>query len=303
MNAVFAGIRLEVVFGSILNLEGQVECIVNAANSRLQYCGGLAGSLAELAGPALEKESQDYIRKNKRLSTGTPIFTTAGNLRFKKILHVVGPVIENQRPVTRRDKFDLEDTVFSSIIFADKNGLSSIGIPAISCGVFKFPKKEGAESHVQAFKKFALDKRATSIRKVIFALYAEDEANCFIDAVMDIINEFQYVQITELPRKQANSNLIYCGMCSQLIEQRLFNIHVPCNEYCNFCVYRYKIAYCYKCRHDMNQKFNEFIYCRKCKDRKRLNAESKSEHCKICNNMCESHYRSGGTCEYCENKL
>ena len=92
-----ADIKLKIVLGSILNLGGKVDCIVNAANSKLQHSGGLAGNLAQLAGPELERECQDYIRKYGPLSTSRSIITKPGNLSFKKIMHVVGPIIENGR--------------------------------------------------------------------------------------------------------------------------------------------------------------------------------------------------------------
>ena len=301
VNGIILGVNLEIVFGSILNLENQVDCIVNAANSKLQHAGGLAGNLAQLAGAELEKECQDYIRRNTRVDTGAVIPTTAGKLNFKKILHAVGPMIENGRSLTGRDKVELSETVLNSIILADNMGYGSVAIPAISCGIFSFPKKEGAECHIQAFMKFVYSPRRGNLRKVVFSLYTEEEANCFIDALMEFINEFQYVQITELPRKQVNSNLKFCGGCSQLYEAKFFNIDVPCNEYCNFCVYRYKIRCCMKCKQDMYQNFDGLIYCRKCKVKKILNAGNKDYCCKHCNNMCEMHYNSKGACEYCEN--
>jgi len=114
------------------------EAIVNAANGRLAHGGGVAGAISRNGGPTIQDESDDWIRDYGDVLTGDVAFTSAGELAAKFVIHAVGP-IWSARNASKCEN-QLRNAVTNSLRCADQLGVSSISIPAISSGIFGFPK-------------------------------------------------------------------------------------------------------------------------------------------------------------------
>ena len=85
-------IVLRVLHGDIA--EAKADVIVNAANCQLQHGGGVAGALSKAAGPALQRESTAWVKKNGNVPVGESIVTGAGTLAAQHVVHAVGPTNE-----------------------------------------------------------------------------------------------------------------------------------------------------------------------------------------------------------------
>ncbi len=119
---------LELVEGDITELE--VDALVNAANEDLVLGSGVAGAILEKGGESIQREC-DRIGGTP---VGTAVMTGAGELRAKRVIHAVGP-----RKGEGDEDRKLSSAVRSSLALADRHGLKSIALPAISTGVFGFP--------------------------------------------------------------------------------------------------------------------------------------------------------------------
>lgn len=110
-----------------------VNCIVNAANENLMHGGGVAAAISEAAGYQFDQESRDYVQKHGPIPVGKCCVTSAGKLPYKCVIHTVGP-----RWWDYSDKNqclqDLRESVEVTFREADKMGMKSIAIPAISSG-------------------------------------------------------------------------------------------------------------------------------------------------------------------------
>ncbi|KAH3786943.1 hypothetical protein DPMN_165061, partial [Dreissena polymorpha] len=128
-----SGISVYVYKADICSLN--VDCIVNAANSRLDHAGGVAGVIQRKAGYDLKTEGDRYIRKHGEIKVGSVVETLAGNLPFKFVLHAVGPrwgdYTHSSTGVDECCK-DLREAVFNSFLKASTLGMQSIALPAIS---------------------------------------------------------------------------------------------------------------------------------------------------------------------------
>jgi O-acetyl-ADP-ribose deacetylase (regulator of RNase III) len=119
---------LELMEGDITDLE--VDAIVNAANEELVMGSGVAGSILEKGGETIQRECS----RIGGTPVGTAVMTGAGDLLAKRVIHAVGPKM-GEGDEDRK----LSSAVRSALALADRHGLKSIALPAISTGVFGFP--------------------------------------------------------------------------------------------------------------------------------------------------------------------
>jgi O-acetyl-ADP-ribose deacetylase (regulator of RNase III) len=121
--------RIRIIRGDLT--EAPVDAIVNAANSRLQHGGGVAGAIVRKGGNIIQVES-DRIGF---VPVGESAITTAGTLAAKYVIHTVGP-----RWGEGNEEAKLRSAVRSTLKLAAEKGFFSIAMPAISGGIFGFPK-------------------------------------------------------------------------------------------------------------------------------------------------------------------
>ena len=120
----------------ILNLD--VDCIVNAANDTLRHGGGIAEVISRAAGKSLDDECNYYIKKNGKLRVGEVFVSGPGKLKYKCVLHTVGPKWTDYKPYGPDDvwkcKRDLYNAILNSFYEAENNDMQTIAVPAVSSG-------------------------------------------------------------------------------------------------------------------------------------------------------------------------
>ncbi len=160
---------IRIVTDSITTL--QVDAIVNAANNALLGGGGVDGAIHRAAGPGLLEE----CRTLHGCETGDAKVTKGYNLPAKYVIHTVGPVY---RGGSVGEAQKLESCYLRSLAEAEKLGCRSIAFPAISTGVYGYPKGEAAEIAVGAVKD-----------------YLESHPDCCIEDVQMVCFDGQTVDI------------------------------------------------------------------------------------------------------------
>jgi O-acetyl-ADP-ribose deacetylase (regulator of RNase III) len=157
--------RLEVVVADITTLE--VDAIVNAANPTLAGGGGVDGAIHRAAGPALARAAV----ASAPLATGHAIMTPGFGLAARQVIHTVGPVWSGGNA----DEANLLASCYErSLALAGQAGLRSIAFPAISTGVYGYPKDRAAEIAVTTVRA-AIDGWA-SILRVVFCSFSDEDA-------------------------------------------------------------------------------------------------------------------------------
>jgi len=169
-----AGQTVQIVQGDI-TLE-EVDAIVNAANERLQHGGGVAWAISKRGGPAIQNESDAWIRAKGRVSHMHPAWTSGGNLPAKYVIHAVGPVWGDGDEDSK-----LADAVNGSLRMADELGLESIAFPAISTGIFGFPKERAAKIILEAINRY-LSTGSTMLNTVRLVLFDDSTVEAFVNA-------------------------------------------------------------------------------------------------------------------------
>jgi O-acetyl-ADP-ribose deacetylase (regulator of RNase III) len=156
-----------------------VDAIVNAANERLQHGGGVAWAISSKGGSAIQRESDLWIRQHGPVSHAQPAWTSGGQLPAKYVIHAVGPVWGDGDEDRK-----LSDAVTGSLRLADKLKCSSIAMPAISTGIFGFPKERAAKIIFSAIEDYFAD--STSNLEVIkITLFDQPTVDVFLKSWHD----------------------------------------------------------------------------------------------------------------------
>ncbi|MGA2503614.1 MAG: macro domain-containing protein [Anaerolineales bacterium] len=179
--------------GTILQLiQGDItaettDAIVNAANENLIHGAGVAGAISRGGGPQIQIESDAWVRKNGPVNHDSPAWTTGGKLPCRYVIHAVGPVWRDPRGTEQGEQEDskLEAAVSGSLRVADELRLESISFPAISTGIFGFPKERAAKVIIKAICNYFEVTSNSGIKTVRLVLYDNSSLSAFQKAWHD----------------------------------------------------------------------------------------------------------------------
>ena len=130
------------------------DAIVNAANPSLLGGGGVDGAIHRAAGPGLLEE----CRKLGGCRHGEARITGGHNLKARFVIHTPGPVYRNGKS---GEKEILINSYRNSMKLALENRLESISFPAISTGVYGYPRMEACEVAVNTVLDFMKENKYT----------------------------------------------------------------------------------------------------------------------------------------------
>jgi O-acetyl-ADP-ribose deacetylase (regulator of RNase III) len=130
---------LELVQGDITTQ--RVDAIVNAANSSLMGGGGVDGAIHRAGGPAILEECRRNRERSGPLPAGEAVITCGGELPARHVIHTVGPI---WRGGGDGEPERLASCYARSLELAVEQGLRSLAFPAVSTGVYGYPREAAA---------------------------------------------------------------------------------------------------------------------------------------------------------------
>lgn len=169
-----------------------VDAIVNAANSQMLGCfipmhTCIDNTIHTFAGMQLREEcnrQMEQLRaeygRDYEQPTAVPLLTDAYNLPAKKVIHIVGPVV--QYDLTEKLEADLSDCYKNTLDMCLANGLKSVAFCCISTGVFRFPNKRAAEIAVAAVEQW-LAKHPDGMERVIFNVFKDEDREYYEELI------------------------------------------------------------------------------------------------------------------------
>ena len=164
--------KIEIYKGDITQL--QVDAIVNAANKSLLGGGGVDGAIHRAAGPQLLEECKTL----NGAETGQAKITKGYDLPAKYVIHTVGPVWHGGE---NNESELLARCYRNSLELAQKNSVKTIAFPNISTGIYHFPKELAADIAIREVNDFL--KKKSSVKKVIFAIFDDDNYNVYQEKI------------------------------------------------------------------------------------------------------------------------
>ena len=164
---------LQIVQGDITT--DNVDAIVNAANENLQHGGGVAWAILRRGGDVIQTESDKWIKIHGPVSHARPAWTSGGALPAKYVIHAVGPVWGDGDEDNK-----LSAAVAGSLRTADELNCTSISMPAISTGIFGFPKERAAGVIFSSIEKYFSSSTSSSLKTVRIVLFDDATVQSFL---------------------------------------------------------------------------------------------------------------------------
>jgi len=138
---------LQLIHGDIT--DAKVDALVNAANAQLLHGGGVAGAIVRKGGQVIQQESLQWVRTHGPIDARTPAITGAGKLPSRAIIHAVGPIWGEGEEDEK-----LFTAVTSALDAVQKARFRSVALPAISTGIFGFPRDRAADITLNAIRTY-----------------------------------------------------------------------------------------------------------------------------------------------------
>ena len=171
-------LRFKVLIGDIT--KEKVSAIVNAANESLLGGGGVDGAFHRAAGPDLLAE----CRTLGGCATGSAKITHGYRLPAKYIIHTVGPVWHGGS----RGEDDLLARCYESVFaLVDEYDLTSLALPAISCGAYGYPLDRAAGIALGAIRAFL--ERNESVERLHVVCFTDEVYQAYWEILQDMAAE------------------------------------------------------------------------------------------------------------------
>lgn len=161
--------HIESVVGDITQM--RIDAIANAANETLLGGGGVDGAIHRAAGPQLLAACKELPQKRPgvRCEIGEAQITPGFKLPARYVIHTVGPIWQGGHAEEER----LLGSCYRAVVaLAAKHQVVELAFPAISCGVYGFPKTRASEIAVRTLRALSLDE--LGIRRVSLVAFDED---------------------------------------------------------------------------------------------------------------------------------
>jgi O-acetyl-ADP-ribose deacetylase len=156
---------IELVLGDIVRQE--VDAIVNAANPSLLGGGGVDGAIHRAGGPAILQECMTLRNVRGECPMGEAVFTTAGRLPARYVIHAVGPVWQGG---DQGEPDTLASCYRNALRIATKLGARTVAFPSISTGIYGYPVVQAATVALVTVASY-LEEEPAAPDRIRFVLY------------------------------------------------------------------------------------------------------------------------------------
>ncbi len=151
-----------------------VDAIVNAANAMLAGGGGVDGAIHRAGGPEIMRALDQIRPQVAPLANGGAVATLAGRLPAKFVFHTVGPVWYGGNS---NEPEELARCYRTCLAMGDERSCESIAFPAISTGVYGYPKRPAAEIALREILQHLRER--TTLRRVDIVVFDEESLNIY----------------------------------------------------------------------------------------------------------------------------
>jgi len=173
--------RIDIVTGDLTEME--VDAVVNAANSGLMGGGGVDGAIHRRGGAEILQACKDIRRTvyPQGLPAGKAVITNGGRLKAGYVIHTVGPVWSGGHS---GEPEVLANAYRNSLSLAAERRLASVAFPAISTGVYGYPREKAAVIAYNTVRAFLQESEYP--KKVYFVFFTQPDTVAFKKAIREL---------------------------------------------------------------------------------------------------------------------
>ena len=162
--------------------ELSADAIVNAANNQGVMGGGVAGAIKKKGGKIIEEEAV----KKCPIKVGEAVFTTAGSLKAKYVIHAATMDMSFKTGETK-----IRDSFRNSLKVADGLGVKSVAFPALGCGTGAFPLLASAKIMAQEIWRYLREEKS-NIQEITFCLFNQEAYDIFEQGIIKYLEHVLY---------------------------------------------------------------------------------------------------------------
>lgn len=162
------GVEIVITKGDIT--EADTEAIVNAANNRFQMGGGVAGAIKKKGGEVIQEEAV----KQGPVNVGEAVITGAGSLKSRYVIHAATMKLD-----FKTNEEIIRKAAYNTLVLAQRQGIKSISLCALGCGVGGFSYKDCAKIMAQEVHHYLREFESPSLEKIVFTLYSREAYEIF----------------------------------------------------------------------------------------------------------------------------
>lgn len=171
--------NIRIMTGDITKIK--CDAMVNAANSSLMGGGGVDGAIHRAGGPAILEECKRIAARQGRCPAGDAVITGAGSLPAKYVIHTVGPI---WRGGNHDEQLLLASCYTRSLSIAHSQGAKTIAFPAISTGVYGYPKALAAKV---AYEAVTNNQDKDQFDEIIFVFFNDGDTKIFKESIKNFV--------------------------------------------------------------------------------------------------------------------
>ncbi len=179
--------------------ESGFEAIVNPANNEFFMGGGLAKTIKNKGGKAIEEEA----RSKGPVLVGEAIATTAGSLKAKYVIHAATMKMD-----FKTDAEIIRKATFNALLCAQENKISSLAIPALGCGTGGFGCEPASKIMAQEVFRYSRQVKKPSLEKIAFVLYSDRDYKIFEKNVIEYL-EYMNAKLSQGPYLTVDGIVLY----------------------------------------------------------------------------------------------
>jgi len=174
MQFLYGDRELLLTAGDLLAAETSV--IVNSTDSELKHDNDFSINIINAAGTEIATESQLLIQQYGKIDSGMPVYTTAGELDYLAVIHIVPPEFGEGD-----EQAMLERSISRSLLICETNDWNSIAFPALGVAHNNIPVELCAQAFFRAITSFWDARFDNEVEKIVLCL-GPDQFDAFFHA-------------------------------------------------------------------------------------------------------------------------